>query len=115
MDLAEGDKEVLVIDGRWRDQPQVTGKQGNECRALHGVSVWSSRYEMAIALRQVDEKSNEIEIVAIPELLESVNAAGAIVTDNAMDCQKNIAWLIRDQHAEIGEERSNPSTSLRPQ
>ncbi|MFX6532632.1 ISAs1 family transposase, partial [Acinetobacter baumannii] len=88
-DLAEGEQEVLAIDGKTSRR-----SYGNGFRVLHTVSVWSSQYELVIAQEQVEEKSNEI--VAIPELLESINAAGAVVTTDAMGCQKNIAWLIRD-------------------
>jgi hypothetical protein len=91
-ELPEGEQEVLAIDGKTSPRSH-TGGLG----ALHTVSVWSSQYELVIAQEQVDQKSNEIK--AIPELLLSINAAGAIVTTDAMGCQKNIAWLIRDQFA----------------
>jgi predicted transposase YbfD/YdcC len=88
--LAEGETDVLAFDGKTSRR-----SHGSGFSALHTVSVWSSQYELVIAQEQVDEKSNEI--TAIPKLLESINAAGAVVTTDAMGCQKNIAWLIRDQ------------------
>jgi predicted transposase YbfD/YdcC len=91
-ELAEGEEEVLAIDGKTSRR-----SHGNGLGALHTVSVWSSQYEVVIAQEQVDEKSNEIKV--IPDLLMSINAAGAIVTTDAMGTQKNIAWLIRDQYA----------------
>src|SRR5262249_61443733 len=42
----------------------------------------------------VDEKSNEI--TAIPELLRLLDVSGALVTIDAMGCQKEIAGLIRE-------------------
>lgn len=91
-ELPEGEEEVLAIDGKTSRRSHWVG-----LGALHTVSVWSSQYGLVIAQEQVDEKSNEI--TAIPELLGSINAAGSVVTTDAMGCQKNIAWLIRDQQA----------------
>jgi len=91
--LAPGEAEVLAIDGKTSRR-----SYGKESGPLHTVSVWSSQYELVIAQEAVQEKSNEIS--AIPQLLESINAAGAIVTTDAMGCQKEIAWLIRDQQAD---------------
>lgn len=47
---------------------------------------------------KVDEKSNEI--TAIPELLNLLEIAGAIVTIDAMGCQKTIAQTIIDKKAD---------------
>ena len=44
------------------------------------------------------EKSNEI--TAVPELLDALRLKGAIVTPDAMGCQKDIAANIIDKHAE---------------
>jgi len=90
--LAPGEAEVLAIDGKTSRR-----SYGKESGPLHTVSVWSGQYELVIAQEAVQEKSNEIS--AIPRLLESINAAGAIVTTDAMGCQKDIAGCIRDQHA----------------
>ena len=46
----------------------------------------------------VDEKSNEI--TAIPKLLKMLELTGAIVTIDAMGCQKEIARTIRGQEAD---------------
>ncbi len=47
---------------------------------------------------KVDEKSNEI--IAIPKLLAMLSIEGAIVTIDAMGCQKEIAKQILDKKAE---------------
>jgi predicted transposase YbfD/YdcC len=47
---------------------------------------------------RTSEKSNEI--TAIAELLEVLELAGAIVTIDAMGCQKAIAKQIQDQEAD---------------
>src|ERR1700688_1679451 len=46
----------------------------------------------------VDEKSNEI--TAIPELLQLLELRGAIVTIDALGCQKEIAAKIRERGAD---------------
>jgi len=46
----------------------------------------------------VDDKSNEI--TAIPELLDSLNIKGHIVTTDAMGCQKDIVKKIRKKKAD---------------
>jgi predicted transposase YbfD/YdcC len=91
-ELAEGEDEVLAIDGK-----TVRRSHGAAQAALHTVTVWSSQYELVLGQEQVAEKSNEI--TAIPILLQTVNPAGAVVTIDAMGTQKDIAWLIREQHA----------------
>ena len=60
--------------------------------ALHRVSAWSSAQKLILGARAVDEKSNEI--TAIPELLDLLAITGAIVTIDAMGCQKKIAEKI---------------------
>jgi predicted transposase YbfD/YdcC len=64
---------------------------------LHTVSVWSSQYEITLGQVSIPEKTNEITV--IPELLEVVQPAGAVVTIDAMGTQKAIAWTIREHHA----------------
>jgi predicted transposase YbfD/YdcC len=48
--------------------------------------------------RAVADKSNEI--TAIPVLIENLDLGGAVVSIDAMGTQKDIAWTIREQHAE---------------
>ncbi len=90
--LAEGEDEVLAIDGK-----TARGSLSEGGGALHTVSVWSSQLEIVLVQQQVPEKTNEITV--IPELLEVVNPAGAVVTADAMGTQKQVAWTIREHHA----------------
>jgi len=90
--LAEGEDEVLVIDGK-----TARGSLSEAGGALHTVSVWSSQLELVLVQQQVPQKTNEITV--IPELLEVVNPAGAVVTADAMGTQKQVAWTIREHHA----------------
>lgn len=62
--------------------------------ALHIVSAWASAQHLSLGQVAVDSKSNEI--TAIPELLELLNIRGALVTIDAMGCQKAIAQQVRE-------------------
>lgn len=90
--LSEGEDEVLAIDGK-----TARGSSDQRVGALHTVSVWSSQLEVVLAQQQVPEKTNEITV--IPELLEVINPAGAVVTTDALGCQKQVAWTVREHHA----------------
>lgn len=62
--------------------------------ALHLVSAWSVENHLTLGQQAVDGKSNEI--TAIPKLLRLLELEGAIVTIDAMGCQKSIAQDIVD-------------------
>lgn len=66
--------------------------------ALHMISAWAVENGVSLAQLAVDGKSNEI--TAAPELLKLLELEGAIVTYDAMGCQKEIAQTIRDQGAD---------------
>ena len=56
---------------------------------LHIVSAWASESGVALGQVATEEKSNEI--TAIPLLLKQIELAKALVTIDAMGCQKDIA------------------------
>jgi predicted transposase YbfD/YdcC len=60
--------------------------------ALHLVSAWSVANHWVLGQEATDAKSNEI--TAIPKLLQMLELKGAIVTIDAMGCQKEIAAQI---------------------
>ena len=60
--------------------------------ALHLVSAWSVANQLVLGQEATDAKSNEI--TAIPRLLELLDLEGAMVTIDAMGCQKEIARQI---------------------
>src|SRR3954447_5115853 len=62
--------------------------------AIHMVSAWATENKLSLGQVVVDQKSNEI--TAIPELLGLLDVTGALVTIDAMGCQKEIAELIRE-------------------
>jgi predicted transposase YbfD/YdcC len=61
---------------------------------LHVVSAWASEQGLALGQLATDEKSNEI--TAIPALLDHIDVRQAVVTIDAMGCQKEIAQKIVD-------------------
>ena len=61
------------------------------------ISAWSSRRRLVLGQRKVAEKSNEI--TAIPKLLELLELQGAVMTIDAMGCQRAIAAQIVAQEA----------------
>jgi predicted transposase YbfD/YdcC len=65
--------------------------------ALHLVSAWATENHLTLGQVAVADKSNEI--TAIPRLLAILDVTGAIVTLDAMGCQKEIAATIRDAGA----------------
>lgn len=80
---------VLAIDGKTlrRGFQSAGGKA-----AIHMVNAWRSANHMVLGQLTTEEKSNEI--TAIPKLLELLDLKGAIVTLDAMGCQKAIAQEI---------------------
>jgi predicted transposase YbfD/YdcC len=63
--------------------------------ALHLVSAWACESRITLGQVATEEKSNEI--TAIPRLLELLDLHGALVSIDAMGCQKQIAAQIREQ------------------
>jgi len=64
---------------------------------LHVVSAWVREDGISLGQIRTGEKSNEIR--AIPELLEELEVTGAVVTIDAMGCQKAIASKIVERGA----------------
>lgn len=82
---------LLNIDGKTlRRSGRVKGKD----RPLHIVSVWAGEQNLALGQTTVEEKSNEI--TAIPKLLDMLDIEGALITIDAMGCQKEIVRQIID-------------------
>jgi len=57
--------------------------------AMYLVSAWATDKGVALGQLAVEEKSNEI--TAIPQLLDQLDLADAVVTIDAAGCQRNIA------------------------
>ena len=86
---------VVAIDGKTVTPvpPEKAGKG-----AIHMVSAFAARQRLVLGQVKVAEKSNEI--VAIPKLLDMLVVEGAIVTIDAMGCQREIAQKIIDKKAD---------------
>ena len=81
----------IAIDGKTqRGSARRTVGQS----ALHVVSAWAVENHLTLGQVATDAKSNEI--TAIPALLELLDLEGAVVTIDAMGCQKEIAADIVD-------------------
>jgi predicted transposase YbfD/YdcC len=78
----------IPIDGK-----ALRGSPGPDGTCLHLVSAWV--YEQRLTLAQVAVANKSNEITAIPMLLKMLDVAGALVSIDAMGCQKDIAREIR--------------------
>jgi predicted transposase YbfD/YdcC len=65
---------------------------------IHMVSAFAARQRLVLGQVKVAEKSNEI--IAIPKLLDMLAIEGAIITIDAMGCQREIAQKIVDKKAD---------------
>lgn len=66
--------------------------------AIHMVSAWCRQNGLVLGQFKTDDKSNEI--TAIPQLLKLLDITGALVTIDAMGCQRKIAAQIVDQRGD---------------
>jgi predicted transposase YbfD/YdcC len=84
--------KVVAIDGKTLrgSFDNATGKG-----ALHMVSAWVE--ENSLVLGQIAVEGKENEITQIPKLLRMLQLKGAIVTIDAIGCQKEISRTIREQ------------------
>ena len=86
---------VVAVDGKTlRRSFDRAAEQG----PIHMISAWSSQQRLVLGQCKVADKSNEI--TAIPELLQLLELHGAVVTIDAMGCQRTIAAQIIDQKAD---------------
>lgn len=84
----------VVLDGKKLRGVSPTSK-GN--KGLFILSAWVSDSNLCIGQAKVEDKSNEI--TAIPALLELLDLKGAVVSIDAIGCQKAIAATIADRQA----------------
>jgi predicted transposase YbfD/YdcC len=79
----------IALDGK-----TLRGSGSGKLGPLHLVSAWASAQRLSLGQVATSEKSNEI--TAIPLLLDLLDLHGALVTIDAMGCQKTIAQKIVD-------------------
>ena len=77
----------IAIDGK-----TLRGSGRGDLKDLHLVSAWATANSLTLGQIAVEDKSNEIP--AIPKLLKLLDVHGALVTIDAMGCQREIAETI---------------------
>lgn len=88
--LSLPEETVIAIDGK------TSRHSGDKDKSpLHMVSAFASESRLVLAQTKVPEKTNEI--TAIPDIVSWLDIKGAIITIDAMGCQKNIAEKITSQ------------------
>ena len=87
--------DMVSIDGKTL---RHAFDQATSTAAIHMVSAWASANRLVLGQRKVEEKSNEM--TAIPQLLHLLDVTGAVVTIDAMGCQKEIAKTMTEQGAD---------------
>ena len=89
------DGMLVAIDGK-------TLRRSFDCAsgrtALHLVHAWAAENRVLLGQVATSEKSNEI--TAIPELLDLLELKGAVVTIDAMGCQRKIVEKIVEKGAD---------------
>jgi predicted transposase YbfD/YdcC len=83
---------VIAVDGKTLRRSFDTASNK---AAIHVISAWACEQKLVLGQRKVDDKSNEI--TAIPELLALLSIEGAIITIDAMGCQRKICQQIMAQ------------------
>jgi predicted transposase YbfD/YdcC len=86
---------VIAIDGKTLRR---SGRKKDASPPIHLVSAFAARQRLVLGQLKVAEKSNEI--TAIPKLLAMLAIEGAIVTIDAMGCQREIAQKVVDKKAD---------------
>jgi predicted transposase YbfD/YdcC len=87
--------QTVAVDGKTlrRSFDKSSGR-----RALHVVNAWASGLRLSLGQLATEEKSNEI--TAVPRLLQMLAIEGAVVTLDAMHCQKETAKKVRSRGAD---------------
>jgi predicted transposase YbfD/YdcC len=90
--FAEAAQGVIAIDGKTlrRSFDRAAARS-----PLHLVSAWAAGSRLVLAQVATDDKSNEI--TAVPKLLEMLSLNRAIVTADALNCQRAIAEQVVQQ------------------
>lgn len=92
-ELTEHDPDIVAIDGKTSRRARA-----GEAAPLHLVSAFATRQRLVLGQEAVAGKGNEI--TAIPRLLERLELTGALVTIDAIGCQREIAQAIRAKGAD---------------
>ena len=85
-------EKQICIDGKKQKRVAPTSRGNQGC---YIVSAWVAENQICVGQQRVEDKSNEI--TAIPEVIASLDIEDAIVTIDAIDCQREIAQQIVDK------------------
>lgn len=88
-------ENIVPIDGKTM---RGSHEKGKGIKALHVLSAYSCANGLSLGQLKVAGKTNEITV--IPELIKQLAIDGAIVTIDAMGCQKDIVEAIINQNAD---------------
>lgn len=91
--LRTHEPDVVALDGKTSRR----ARRGDG-HPLHLVSAWACRQRLVLGQEAVSGKGNEI--TAIPLLLERLELTGALVSIDAIGCQRAIATAIRARGAD---------------
>lgn len=83
---------IIAIDGKTVRRSHIRRENRSP---LHLVRAWATAAGIALGPVATEVKSNEI--TAIPELLRQLELTGAVVTIDAMGCQRAVAEQIKTQ------------------
>lgn len=91
----ETNTSLVAIDGK-----RIRGSYDTNTNkpALHMVSAFATQSGLVMGQERTKDKSNEI--TAIPILIQTLNLEGALVSIDAMGCQREIATKILDKKAD---------------
>lgn len=79
--------KTIAIDGK-----SLRRSRSKNQPTLHMVSAWADEEGLVLAQRPVENKSNEM--IAIKDLLDVLDVKDAIITIDAIGCQKEVASQI---------------------
>lgn len=92
---AKVEGEFLNVDGKTL---RGSKDEGNGKYAIHLVSAWSHQNRLILGQVKTTGKSNEI--AAVKELITLLDIKGAVITADAMSCQKDIVKQICDKEGD---------------
>lgn len=88
-------EDMIAIDGK---RLKGASKKNQSESLLHMVSAWSSCRGIILGQLKTEKKSNET--TAIPKLLDSIDVKGAVISIDAMGCQRAISKKIIENGAD---------------
>lgn len=96
-------RSVIAVDGK-----TICGSGNRQHKAYHVVSAFVAENQITLGEINVEEKTSEI--TAVPELLDLIDIEGAIITADAISCQKKITEKIIEKKADyvIGLKQNQP-------